>query len=198
MNKRNIVFLMNKHSVSFLFLIFLVMYTGKIVAQTKTYDQFSISVNGLNMLSINTSPSPVSMTLSTSIAGSPISPATNSNMYLKVTSIVATGSTRKITAMISSGSIPTGTILKLVSAACASINSVGSVGSPIATAVTLNKTASQTIIDGIGSCYTGTSTTDGYNLTFTWQPDNTKYYLITAPTNGSTTVTITFTLASNN
>lgn len=188
---------MNKHSVSFLFLLFLIMHTGKMAAQIKDYNQFSIAVNSICILTTNTSPSPVSMTLSTSIAGSPISPATNSNMYLKVTSIVAAGTTCKITAIITNGTVPTGTILKLVSASGTTTNSQGTLGSAISTPITLNKTSDQTIINGIGSCYTGTNTTDGYNLTFTWQPDRTTYYLINAPSSGSTSVTVKFTIASN-
>ena len=186
---------MNKHSVFLSFLLFSVLLSGKMVAQSAS-DQFTIVINDKCLLSTNTSPSPVSMTLSTSVAGSPVSPVSNSNMYMKVTSIVPTGSTRKISAIITNGVVPTGTILKLISAPCTSINSQGSLGSVISTPITLNNTSNQTIVDGIGSCYTGTSTTDGYQLTFTWQPDGTNYYLINATTE-ATAVTLTFTTASN-
>lgn len=189
--------MMNKYLASLLFLLFSVMLSGEMVAQVSTNDQITIVVNDKCMLSTNTSPSPVSMTLSTSVAGSPVSPVSNSNMYMKVTSIVPTGSTRKITAIISNGTVPAGTILKLVSAPCTTSYSQGALGSVVSTPVTLNKTSGQTIIDGIGSCYTGTSTTDGYNLTYTWQPDDTNYYLINA-TSGATAVSITLTITSNN
>lgn len=185
----------NKRSVAIIFLLFSVMISGKMFAQSAS-DQFTIVVNDKCLLSTNTSPSPVSMTLSTSVAGSPVSPVSNSNMYIKITSIVPTGATRKITAIISNGTVPKGTILKLVSAPCTGINSQGTLGSVVTNPVTLNNTTNQILVDGIGSCYTGTSTTDGYQQTFTWQPDNTNYYLINA-TPESTAVTITFTISSN-
>lgn len=188
---------MIKNSVSFIFLLFLVLLFGKVSAQVSTNDQFSIVINDKCLLSTNTSPSPVSMTLSTSVAGAPISPVSNSNMYMKVTSILPTGSTRKITAMISSGNVPTGTILSVVSAPCTTSFSQGTLGSVVSAPIMLNKTSNQTIVDGIGSCYTGTSTTDGYQLTFTWQPDNTNYYLINASA-GTTALTIAFTITSSN
>jgi len=187
--------MMNKRSVGILFLLFSVILSGEVFAQSTT-DQFTIVINDKCLLSTNTSPSPVSMTLSTSVAGSPVSPVSNSNMYIKVTSIVPTGSTRKITAIISNGTVPTGTILKLVSAPCTSIYSQGTLGSIVTTPITLNNTTNQILVDGIGSCYTGTSTTDGYQQTFTWQPDNTNYYLINATTE-ATAITITFTISSN-
>jgi len=116
---------------------------------------------------------------------------------MKVTSIVPAGSTRKITAVISNGNIPAGTILKLVSAPCTTLLSQGTLGSVVSTPIMLNKTANQTIVDGIGSCYTGTSITDGFQLTFTWQPDNSNYYLINASA-GTTALTIAFTISSSN
>ena len=188
---------MNMPSAFLFFLLLSVMFSGEMIAQVSAYDQFTIVVNDKCMLSTNTSPSPVSMTLSTSVAGSAVSPVSNSNMYIKVTSIVPTGSTRKITAIISNGTVPAGTILNLISAPCTSINSQGALGSVVSAPITLLKTSDQTIVDGIGSCYTGLSTTDGYHLTFTWQPDQTNYYLINA-TPVATAVTVTFTIASNN
>jgi hypothetical protein len=83
--------------------------------------------------------------------------------------------------------------LKLGATACTNIGSAGDLGNVVSPAVTLNKTANQTIIQSIGSCYTGTGTTDGYNLTYTWQPDATNYYRINANA-GATTVVITYTI----
>jgi len=188
---------MNKNLFFLLFLLFSVMLSGEMVAQVSVSEQFTILVNDKCLLSTNTTPSPVSMTLSTSVAGSAVSPVSNSNMYMKVTSIVPTGTTRKISAIVSNGNVPTGTILKLVSAPCTSFNSQGALGSVITTPITLNNTSSQTIVNGIGSCYTGTAATDGYRLTFTWQPDETNYYLINS-TPDPAAVTITFTITSDN
>jgi hypothetical protein len=118
-------------------------------------------------------------------------------MYLKVTSIVPTGETRKISAIIYNGTVPAGTVLKLVSAPCTTGNSEGTLGTIVSTPITLNNTSSLTIIEGIGSCYTGTASADGYRLTYTWQPDLTNYYLINA-TSDATSITIMFTIASTN
>lgn len=186
---------MNKYSIAPLFLIISAIITGKVTAQVNVYDPITIVVNDICLISTNTSPAPVSLTLSTSVAGSTVRPVSSSNMFLKATSIAPVGSSRKITAIASSGTIPLGTILKLVAAPCTSINSRGILGNVISTPIVLSKTISQTLIDGIGSCYTGTSFSDGYQLTFTWLPDVTNYYQLNA-TPDATTLIVSFTITS--
>lgn len=166
-----------------------------LAAQVNAYNNFTIVTNNLTMIKINTTPAPVSMTLSTAVAGSSVTPVSNSNSYLKVTSISPAVESRKITAIIYTGNVALGTLLKLVATPCTNIGSAGDRGTVVTPAVTLNKTANQTIIQSIGSCYTGTGSTDGYNLTYTWQPDASNYYRINANA-GATTIVISFTIMS--
>jgi hypothetical protein len=189
---------MNRYSLSLLFLIFCTLLTNKMVAQVTTgYDNFSILVNDKCLIAINTSPSAVSMNMSTSAAGSKISAASNSNTYLKVTSIVSSGTTRKISAIITSGTVPPYTILKLATSSCNASYCGGSVGTAVTTAFTLSKTSSYTVVDGIGSCYSGTATTAGFRLTFSWVPDDANYSRISATTD-DVSVIITFTIDTSN
>lgn len=188
---------MNKLIFSTIVLLLSILTSEKAVSQVNIYDPITIVVNDICLISTNTSPGPVNLTLSTSVAGSTVRPVSSSNMFLKITSIAPIGTSRVITAIVSNGTIPQGTLLKLVAAPCTSINSRGTLGNAIATPIVLSKTVNQTIIDGIGSCYTGTAFNDGYQLTFTWQPDITKYNQISA-TLDATTLYISFTIASSN
>lgn len=168
--------------------------TGILRAQSASTN-FTVAVSDISMISTNASPSPVAMTLSTSVAGSAIQPVTNSNLYIKITNIIPYGPNRKVTAIVSNGNVPTGTLLKMKPAAVVTSTGSGTFGNVISSAIVLNKTANQTIISGIGSCFTGQAATDGYQCTFTWQPDSsTTYYLINANA-GATSVTITLTMS---
>jgi len=172
----------------------------KSAAVTVVYDNFSVVIPAFAYIKATTTPSAVSMTLTTPSAGAKTSTSTNSNLYLKVTSIVLPGKSRRITAKVSNSSIPTGTLLKVVSNDCSYPTTQGNFGNAVLSGVTLMKDVDQIIVDGIGSCYTGAATTDGYNLTFTWQPDDSYYYrlLSTGPGTGyMVNLTVTFTLSDN-
>lgn len=185
---------MRKEIFPLLFLLIGFASCTELFAQSASTN-FTVVVSDLSMISTNTSPSPVSMTLSTSVAGSAIQPVTNSNLYIKVTNIIPYGPNRKITAIISNGNVPTGTLLKMKPAAAFPANLKCTFGNVVSSPVVLNKTSNLTIISGIGSCYTGINPTDGYQVTFTWQPDTTSnYYMINANT-GATSVTITLTVS---
>ena len=163
-------------------------------AATSVYNSFNIVIPAYSMIRIMTTPAPVSMTMTTSLAGASISSVSNSNMYLQITSIVNPNKLRRITAKISNSNIPVGTILKLASAPCSYPATQGNFGAVISPAITLIKNVDLTIIDGIGSCYTSNGTTDGYNLTFSWQPNGAQYNQLVG-TGGPTNLTIMFTMA---
>lgn len=101
-------------------------------------------------------------------AGSPITftSATDNSLWLNYSSIIGstTESSRTVTAQITSGTVPAGMTLSVVAGADAG-NGDGTVGTPTA-AVTLSGSA-QNIITAIGSCYTGTGTSNGHQLTYT-------------------------------
>lgn len=186
---------MKKYRLALLLIISSAIISNKVSAQSSVnaLDQISIVVQDICLIETNNAP--VNMTLSTSVAGSSVLPVSNSDMFVKITSIVASGTTRKITARVTSNEIPHGTLLTLAAAPCTSANSKGNRGTAVTVPVILN-TTDQTIVDGIASCYTGTGYTDGYRLTFTWKPDSTNYYLINA-TRDPKIITVTFTIMSN-
>ena len=122
-------------------------------------------------------------------AGDAVADVTSNGSWINYTSIIASGSTNKVTAEISAGSVPTSTTLKVVAAADASAGD-GTVGTPAAQ-ITLSGTA-QDLITGIGSCYTGDGSSAGHNLTYTWSVDADGYASV-ATANASLTVTYTIT-----
>ena len=121
------------------------------------------------------------------------STATDNNVWVNYSSIVATGNTRTVTAAITSGSVPTGMNLK-VTAGSFSGSGKGTHGSS-ASQITLSG-SEQNVITGIGSCYTGNGSSNGHNLTY--QLD------LVAPENyadlvqANTSITVTYTLTEDN
>jgi hypothetical protein len=164
---------------------------GYIYSEAFAYDQFTIVVNNICLVR-STATASINLNLTTSVAGSSIAAATNSSTYLQVTSIAPATETRNIMTTITTGTIPTATTLTLAASACTTGS--GTRGSVYT--VPLNSTTNQTLISGICSCYTGTSSSNGYKLTFTWQPDAANYSQITATS--SVMLVVTFTMAAAN
>jgi len=111
--------------------------------------------------------------------------------YLRYTSIVESGKTRKITAQLDTD-VPTGLALKL--SVTAPSGGTGTLGSPASDdddddEITLSKDTAQDIITGISSGWTGTETTSGAKLTYSLEITDGSKLNITNPT-----ITITFTL----
>lgn len=84
-------------------------------------------------------------------------PVEHANTYLRYTSLVPEGKTRMITVAITAGSIPSGCALTLEAI---NLSCNGSCGNLVPGGVYLSRTP-QSIITGIGGCYTGTASTDG-------------------------------------
>lgn len=129
--------------------------------------------------------------------GDPIdfSAATDNTLWMNYSSIIGstTEPSRDVTVAITAGTLPGGMNLKVLAAADAG-NGAGTVGTATAE-VTLSGTA-QNVVAGVGSCYTGTGTTNGHQLTYTLEQS--------APANygdldfdDATTLTITYTLTDN-
>ncbi len=114
--------------------------------------------------------------------------------YVNVSSTVATGLSRTITASIAS--LPAGSTLTIATAIPATGAQGGDIGEGSdATAIT-NAGGAITLVTSIGSCYTGTTYgTDGYQLTYAWTPESGANYanLVVA----STAVDITLTLTAD-
>lgn len=135
----------------------------------------------------------ISMSLNSPSAGIPLQPASNSDLFLRVSYYINNGqhwgrNNSTIQVSISSGSVPPGTILTATIAPCTSINSGGALGNTVSYPVTLS-TTNQSLVTNMGNCYTGTGNMDGYQITFALQPP-TNYGQIVA---GTYSVTVMFT-----
>lgn len=174
----------------------LIMLSNVIWSQDFTAgDMITLHVNDYSLIESNHAP--VSLTLVGSVAGAPVSSVSNSDMYLRLSSLVPGGTNREVSVRISNGSIPTGTTLTLIPASCTISNSGGRLGQPILTPIELT-TIDQDIITGIGSCYTGTAYNDGFQLTYTWSPTSlaSNYSLIEA-TSSQVNITVVFTITAH-
>lgn len=120
-----------------------------------------------------------------SLAGASIITTANTTKWINFTSAVAPSATRTIYAQITSGSVPSGMVLKLT------ISPVtGGLGNRGTNVSSINlSTAQQVIISNIGGAYTGQGTGNGYNL---------KYELVVSDYSqlraGITNLSITFTI----
>jgi len=185
---------MNKFQ--FIFLLIFLFFTGRIIAQSYTAgDQITLQVQDFCL--IDTNHAPVSITLSASVAGTPVASVSNSDMYVKISSTVPGNTNRKITVRVSGGTIPAGTRLTLLAAQSINLNGGGRRGAVITTPVVLS-TTDQDLVTGIGSCYTGTGYTDGYRLTYTWAPylPATNYHLLQSTTT-PTVITVVLTISAH-
>ncbi|MDP4276361.1 MAG: hypothetical protein Q8914_01890 [Bacteroidota bacterium] len=180
---------MKKWMISLLF-VYPLLHSGPLEAQVLASDVFTVNVQDVCLIRLNPVTT-INMSMLASVAGQSMDAVSNSSIYLQITSIAPTSQTRKIAVIISAGTVPAGTLLKLTPGTCTS--GAGTRGNPSST-ITLNKTANQTLIDGIGSCYTGTATGSGFNLTYTWQVDQANYALLKSV--ASTPIVVTFTISS--
>lgn len=187
----------NRFLFALLLILILVLSAGGSAAQSYGYTAGDIiTLDVQNFCLIDTNNAPVSLTLLTSTAGTPVASVSNSAVFVKISSVVPANTYRAITARITSGTVPPGTKLSLVAAPCTAANSGGSRGTVVSTPIILSST-DQNIVTLIGSCYTGSGYNDGYKLTYTWYPYNpaTNYNLLRAiPT--PTTLTIVLTITS--
>jgi hypothetical protein len=180
-----------------LILSLLIIQHNQVRSQSYTAgDPVTLQIPSFSMIATNNAP--VSLSLTTNTAGSMLNSSSNSNVYVRITSIVPGATHREITARIASGVVPTGTQLKLISAPSTTTNSGGNLGIPASTPVILDST-DKLLIDNIGTCYTGTGMNDGYRLTYTWEPNTQagQYGLINSTTS-DITITVVLTISSHN
>lgn len=154
---------------------------------TQATASFTITVSAASVIRLTPS-TPITLNMGPTVAGSVSTNTSNSETYLKLTSITS-GQGKKVDAQITNGNPPTGTLLKVKAMPCTT--GTGTFGT-VASQVTLSRTASKTIIQGIGTCYSGVGTQDGYNLIYNWDLDpNTTAQLAS---NTTTAVFITYTV----
>lgn len=173
-------------------LTYLVFSLQDVVGQTNFKNSASANITlGVTEVSLIRVSSPlISLNLKQREAGLSIETSkTDSSARLYLSSLI-TAEYRSLSAKISSGSIPRGTILQL-SALPPSANFVGSWGM-LAPIITLDNT-DRVFVNNIASCYSGTSADDGYVLKFIYKldPDNSTYSELRATSGTSVIVTLT-------
>lgn len=146
----------------------LVSFTGNVFAQSDNDSHtLTISFPSIELLDIvEGTGGSTAITLTVDDATNPGDQFFNSNpsnsaLYLRYT--VLTTANKKITVQLTGDAVPANTDLTVV--ATAPSGGAGSQGTPQA-AVTLDDQNAHDLITAIGSCWTGTGTTSGANLTY--------------------------------
>jgi len=178
----------SKKFITSAIVIFLIAAVPLLAGTAEASHSITLNVNEIAVMGLNDTGSITLETGSTVDPGAnptTIAAATNSDKYLKYTSIVNDGATRSITVALSTG-VPAGTQLTVQAADAGTTGD----GTPVGSAVTLS-TTDQNLITGIGSCATGT--TNGADLTYS--------YTITDVTlleeDSDATITVTYTLTDD-
>ncbi|SEI71641.1 hypothetical protein SAMN04487995_1846 [Dyadobacter koreensis] len=115
-------------------------------------------------------------------------PALNNTLWLNYSSIQEGTTTKRVDVKVNE--VVSGVDINLV--AGASATGAGTKGTP--TAGFILTAADQTLVGGIGSAYTLTGSGNGHQLTYTFAAEDANYAALRS---GSTTVTVTYTLADN-
>ncbi|MEA4936154.1 MAG: hypothetical protein VB102_05865 [Paludibacter sp.] len=184
-----------KYTLRITLCLFVILLTGKSQAQSYTAGEpITLQISSYSLIATNNAP--VNLTLTSPMAGAPITSVSNSDMYVKVSSIVPGGTHRELTARIASGTVPVGTKLTLVAAPCTTANSGGVLGTAFTTPILLNAIDKE-LVDMIGTCYTGTGYNDGYRLTYTWMRDTAVNYGLISSTASPVTITVVLTITAH-
>ena len=155
-----------KKSLLFMMITLLgILLSSKLMGQSNTAAQgLSLGMPELNLVSSITPT--ISLELTTAIAGQAVlSSKSDSTARIKISSVIAEGKTRTLSAKVTVGTVPSGTELKLV-ARNPNASFVGTKGA-LGTETVLTASDSP-IITQIGSCYSGVADDDGYVLRYTW------------------------------
>ena len=185
---------MYKQALKYFVFTISIMASAHLTAQVFTAGD-EITLNVPEYALIDSNHAPVVLTMANTTAGAPVGSVSNSDLFIKISSLTPGGTDREITARISSGSVPSGTQLTLVSANCTTTNSGGDLGTAISTPITLSS-VDQQLVSFISSCYTGTGDNDGFQMTFDWSPIDitTSYSQIVS---ASYNITVVFTLSAH-
>ena len=179
-----------KNLMLLMIITILAFFSSRLEAQVYGYNNFTITIE--NICSVRIFPAAtISLNLLASTAGNSMITQSNASTYMQFTSIAPENETRRVTAIVGAGNVPAGTLLQLSAGACTT--GLGALGTP-STIITLDRSAQRNLITGIGSCYTGTTPTSGYNLVYSWGVDPSNYTQLRATS--SVSITITFTVLS--
>ena len=173
--------------MKYTFLCLLLMIPRLVLSQSVSV---SLTLPSVAMLSIQPNSSSLSLTFANpSTAGESLGSSTSDySKWLNFTSAV-NGGTRRITAQITSGSLPNGVNLKVVTG-----NFSGGGGGSTGSGGTTNylSGAASVLVNNIGGAYSGVGSGNGYNLGFSLEITD-----FSALRSTSNSVQITYTLIDN-
>ena len=191
---------MNKLFTSTLSVFFCLTLSINLMAQDDGNDAHNVTINVPEVAILDIEPA-----ASTAITLAPEKPteaglaldftnATNDELWLNYSSIIGstTESSRNISVVIQSGTVPGGMVLKVTADVDAG-NGDGTVGTS-AGEITLSGSA-QNIITGIGSCYTGHPENNGHQLTYVLELDAGNYSALDF--DDSNVLSIVYTISDN-
>ena len=147
-----------------------------------TTDSFTVGNNEIAVLDVAGAAENLLLVAPTTGGADP-DPVSDNGSYLQYTVVVISEATKKITAEITSGDLPDGTLLK------ASVDAVESQGTD-SSAVSVSTESAADVLTAISSCATGVSGTDGAQVTWTLSADTVADMLSTA----AASITITYIL----
>lgn len=188
---------------NFLLSTALVLSVGTLVAQDTNEDSHTVSINVpeialLDLESQTGTAISLNGTAPTEAGDKVEFNASNNDIWINYSSIcsASTESSREITVQITDGDVPNGLELKVTAAEDAGMGD-GAMGDAEENALVLSTQNAQTIIDGVGSAYTGNGPSKGHNLTYTLTQKSDAGSYAALDFSQSQTVTITYTLSDN-
>jgi len=172
-------------------LIVSAIQTVKAVDTNVSTSTISLGIPEVSLL--KTSTGVINLSLLQRNAGQSIETSkSDSTTRLLLSSVIRT-TNRTLSAKITTGTIPTGTILKLI-AKQPNASFIGS-ASTIGAEVTLDAT-DRAVITNIGTCYTGTAASDGFPLRFTYALDSNTATYGALRANSGVTIIVTLTMTA--
>lgn len=179
---------------------FFLVITALLITSVQSYSQGTnqasntISLGMPEVLLLKSNTPSINLTLSPQEAGQAVEQSkSDSTARILISSVVAGSQTRNLSASVTSGAVPPGTFLKVIAMTPnnAFVGTMGSLGSEVELDAT-----SKNVITGIGTCYSGTASDDGYVLKYTFGVLTAQgsYELIRA--SAGTEVTVTLTLSA--
>jgi hypothetical protein len=179
---------MKNQIFTFSFLVFFLLISMNAKSQATANHTLTMGIPEVCLL--GSGGAAISLQLTTATAGGQINGGTGTG-YAQVASIVSASELRTITASITG--VPTGTSLSVNTTPPSGGNSGGVLGTGSTNIALVNAAAAVTLVTGIGSCYTGTASTDGYIFDYTWNCSVGAYGSIVAVTGSTANVVLTIT-----
>lgn len=174
----------------------LLFFSLSAIGQTNT-SSHSLTLGLPEVSLLATQSAGVNLTLSSATAAGEavLSSVADSSSFVQFSSVISEATPRTLSAKYS-GTMPGGTTLK-ARVLGAGANASGDFGTPVASDVTLALT-DNVLVNAIGSCYSGTEATDGYQIKYIWGLDNpeSNYADIRATSSAAITVVLTLTAAN--